>query len=61
MIEPDEGIISITLYGSYAKGTNDRNSDIDILIITTRRDRIGAGLSSKIGKEISITQMRPDA
>ena len=34
-LENDPGIISLALYGSFASGNYDENSDIDFLIITS--------------------------
>lgn len=37
LLTEDESIITVALYGSYAKGTNDEKSDIDIMIISQRK------------------------
>ncbi|MDG6224730.1 MAG: nucleotidyltransferase domain-containing protein [Candidatus Thermoplasmatota archaeon] len=60
LIQENEGIISIVLYGSYASGKNDRKSDIDLLVISSTRKRIARDTLGIHEPEISIVQMRPD-
>jgi len=60
ILDNNEGIVSITLYGSYATGTNDRKSDIDLLIVTSTRKAIEPRTFSDVAEEISVVQMRPD-
>jgi predicted nucleotidyltransferase len=60
ILKNGDGVISVTLYGSYATGTNDGNSDLDILIIASTRKVVPTGIFSDIGKEVSLVQMRPD-
>ncbi len=55
--------ISIVLFGSYAKGTATKESDIDILLISRGKagiDKITKGMYAKYGKEISTIIMTPD-
>ena len=37
LLKSDDSIISIVLYGSYAEGTNDEKSDIDIIAISDKK------------------------
>jgi hypothetical protein len=53
----ENDIISVVLYGSHASGTYDRNSDIDLLIISQKKILNMDGirrLEKKIGKEVKI-------
>ena len=57
LIENDETITSIILYGSHASGENDSKSDIDILIISKNKniDRVTISqFEEKLDKTISI-------
>lgn len=55
---PNE-LLSIVLYGSYAKGTKTEHSDIDVLIIAStfdvreKLDRVCNGVEKRYGKEIA--------
>lgn len=55
----DENIISLAVYGSYANGTYDEKSDLDVLIITPSKKEVfnepGTKLQSKLGLELSIS------
>ena len=54
---------SIILFGSYAKGTATKESDIDLLILTTAKkgvDKITREIYAKYGKEINAIVMTPD-
>lgn len=56
-------MIAIVLFGSYAKHTAVRSSDIDILVISRRRNSIEKTVKeiyAKYGKEISSIVMTPD-
>lgn len=49
-------ILSITLYGSCARGADDPKSDIDLLVVSTRRIKLGEIKSEKkIKRECNIT------
>jgi len=47
---------AILLYGSYADGTNDEKSDIDILIITDKKKKIPQTIFKKVKAEVNILQ-----
>ena len=56
-------IISIALFGSYAKSTATKGSDIDILLISKTKagiDKITKEIYAKYGKEINTIVMTPD-
>ncbi|MFH1224312.1 MAG: nucleotidyltransferase domain-containing protein [Candidatus Diapherotrites archaeon] len=48
-------IHSILLYGSFAKGTNDEKSDIDLLVIAHRPAKPGVGFAGKIKREVNLS------
>jgi predicted nucleotidyltransferase len=59
----DENIISLALYGSYAGGDFDEDSDVDFLVVTpskreTLMDAIRE-LEDKLGKEVNVTVFKP--
>lgn len=55
-LEPQHGrIVTIVLFGSYAKGTATKGSDLDILLVVSEKigiDKITREIYSKYGKEI---------
>ncbi|MDO9288989.1 MAG: nucleotidyltransferase domain-containing protein, partial [Thermodesulfovibrionales bacterium] len=53
------GISSIVLYGSYAKGEDDKKSDIDILIISASKKYISSDAASLLGKEVTLSVFSP--
>jgi predicted nucleotidyltransferase len=58
------GLLSIGLFGSYAKGTQELGSDVDLLVELTepRFDYlvgIQVHLENKIGKRIELIRKRP--
>lgn len=56
IIKKNPEILSIILYGSVAKGKDDNNSDIDLLIISRKKTRIPVLQSERLlSREISIT------
>lgn len=59
----DENIISLALYGSYAGGDFDEDSDVDFLVVTpSKRETIMAAireLEDKLGKEVNVTVFKP--
>ena len=59
LIENIPATSSIILYGSWAKGENDYKSDIDILVIGQRPNRIDAsGLETLLGQGLELTVLR---
>ncbi|MBU2100219.1 nucleotidyltransferase domain-containing protein [Candidatus Micrarchaeota archaeon] len=55
LTEKVHGIHSILLYGSFGKGTNDEKSDIDLLIICQKPEKIVFNSSNKIKRELNIS------
>lgn len=56
--------ISIVLFGSYAKGTAIKESDVDILLISKSKtgiDKLTKELYAKYGKEINSVVMTPES
>lgn len=55
--------ISIVLFGSYAKGTATKESDVDIILISKTKagiDKIAKEIYAKYGKEINAVLMTPN-
>lgn len=48
-------IHSILLYGSFAKGTNDEKSDIDLLVIAHKPAKVNIAAVGKLGREANIS------
>ena len=55
-IRKKTNIISLVLFGSYAKGTNTEKSDIDLLLITNKKVHVEARLHKA---EINLIQYKP--
>ncbi len=55
LVESVPGISSIVLYGSYAKGENDRHSDLDLLIISTTKRVETGDIGRRLGVDVNIT------
>jgi predicted nucleotidyltransferase len=56
-------LISIVLFGSYAKGTATKESDIDILLISRTKagiDKTTKEVYAKYGKELNVVVMAPE-
>lgn len=49
------GISSIVLYGSYAKGEDDKKSDIDIMVISPAKKDLLPELDKLLGKEVNLS------
>ncbi len=54
LVENVPGTSSIVLYGSYAKGENDRHSDLDLLIISTAKEVETCDIEKKLGIDVNI-------
>jgi len=46
---------SVLLYGSYARGTNDEKSDIDLLVISNQKNKTDFGFINRLGMEVNIS------
>lgn len=56
-------VAAIVLFGSYAKGLETKESDIDLLLITKRKfdiDKTAKDIYAKYGKEISPIMLSPN-
>ncbi len=53
-LEKTPSISSIVLYGSYAKGENDRYSDLDLVIISTVKLTETSEINKKLGVDVNI-------
>ena len=54
LIENTKSLISITLFGSVVKGEDDKNSDIDIVIIGNNKISNLSKFEEKLGKNVNI-------
>jgi predicted nucleotidyltransferase len=57
-----EGVVSVVLFGSYAKGTQAKDSDVDVLVIGAEKKNIGwtvKEMYAKYGKEVNAITMTP--
>lgn len=58
-LKADPNIISLAIYGSYADGTFDEESDIDFLVVTaSKKEKILDSimeLEDKLGKEVNVS------
>ena len=57
LLKEINGIQSIVLYGSFARGTNDEKSDIDILVVTRKPAKTRAAVEPKTSREVNLTVM----
>ena len=53
------GISSILLFGSYAKGDNDEESDIDILVISLAKEKPTATLAQLLKRDVNLISFSP--
>lgn len=53
------GLSSLVLYGSFAKGENDENSDIDLLAVSSSAKKRDIKLMDMLGRETSLTVLKP--
>ena len=62
LLNADSNVVSIALYGSYADGSYDEWSDIDLLVVTsTKRDELleaVADLERDLGKPVNVSLFR---
>lgn len=50
---------AVVLYGSYAKGEDAKDSDVDIIVISPDKINISANVSKLIGKDVNISVFSP--
>ncbi|TAN44050.1 MAG: hypothetical protein EPN22_08360 [Nitrospirae bacterium] len=53
------GVSSIVLYGSYAKGEETKDSDVDIIAITPVKKKISSDISVLLGKDVNLSLFSP--
>ncbi len=62
-LEIDPDITSMALFGSYADGSFDEKSDVDVLIITPNKKRelldVAARFSDELGHEVGLYIFKP--
>ena len=54
LLDKIPGINSIILFGSYAKGENDKHSDLDLLIICTTKKIEPFEIEKRLGTEVNV-------
>ena len=62
-MKADDNIISLALYGSYASGEYDEDSDVDFLVVTPSKmeplmDAVRE-LEKRLGKEVNVAVFKP--
>ncbi|OGP64099.1 MAG: hypothetical protein A3K22_02275 [Deltaproteobacteria bacterium RBG_16_42_7] len=53
------GVSAIILYGSYAKGEETRDSDVDMLVLAPVKKDISGVISEIIGKDVNVSVFSP--
>lgn len=54
-----KSVSSIMLFGSFAKGANDNESDVDILIISLSKDKPTAKLAKHLERDVNLVNFTP--
>ena len=54
IISKMKSVTSIMLFGSFAKGENDNNSDIDIVVISTSKDKPTSEVSKLLNRDVNL-------
>jgi len=54
-----KSVTSIVLFGSFAKGENDENSDVDILVISMDKNKPTAELAEILGRDVNLINFTP--
>ena len=52
-------VTSIVLFGSFARGENDENSDVDILTISLDKNKPTAELAEILGRDVNLINFTP--
>jgi len=62
IMDADPGVISIALYGSYASGTYDEESDVDLIVVTPSKKELYVKpikeLEDRLGREVNVVIFR---
>lgn len=59
ILENMETVSSIILFGSFATGENDKESDVDILTISLSKQKPTQQLAKKLGKDVNLVNFTP--
>ena len=54
-----KSVTSIMLFGSFAKGENDENSDIDIIVISQSRNKPTSEIAELLNKDVNLLNFTP--
>jgi predicted nucleotidyltransferase len=54
-----KSVTSIMLFGSFAKGENDKSSDIDIVTISLSKDKPSTELTKILGRDVNLLNFTP--
>ena len=54
-----KSVTSIMLFGSFAKGENDENSDIDIVVISQSRNKPTSEIAELLNKDVNLLNFTP--
>jgi predicted nucleotidyltransferase len=54
-----KSVNSIVLFGSFAKGENDKKSDVDILSISLSKSKTTAKLAKHLGRDTNLVDFTP--
>ena len=54
-----KSVISIVLFGSFSKGENDKESDVDILTISLSKNKPTAKLAQHLRKDVNLVNFTP--
>ncbi len=52
-------VTSIILFGSYAKGENDTESDVDIIVISLSKNTPTVGLAKLLKRDVNLISFTP--
>ncbi len=52
-------VTSIILFGSFAKGENDEESDVDVLTISLAKNKPTAELAKRLGRDVNLVNFSP--
>jgi len=59
IINKMKSVTSIMLFGSFAKGENDENSDIDIVVISQSRNKPTSEIAELLNKDVNLLNFTP--
>jgi len=59
IVDRMKSVTSIVLFGSFAKGENDENSDVDILTISMDKNKPTAALAELLERDVNLVNFTP--